>query len=242
MSKKVAFISGGSKGIGRAITEKLARDGFNIIIGYKTNKLKAKELVDSIKNYDVEAKAVYCDISKRKLVKKIFNQIGRIDVLVNNAGVSQPKKFLDITDEDWIRMFNINIQGAFICSQEALPGMIKNKWGRIINITSIGGQWGGVDQVHYASAKAGLIGLTMSLARLYGNSGITANSISPGIIKTDMTSNIHSISKKHILKNIPISRFGDPNEIAEVVSFLASNNSSYITGQTINVNGGMLRT
>ncbi len=242
MSKKVAFISGGSKGIGRAIAKILARDGFNIIIGYKTNKLKAKELVDSIKNFDVEAMAVYCDISKRKLVKKIFNQVGRIDVLVNNAGVSQPKKFLDITDEDWIRMFNINIQGAFICSQEALPGMIKNKWGRIINITSIGGQWGGVDQVHYASAKAGLIGLTMSLARLYGNSGITANSISPGIIKTDMTSNINSISKKLILKNIPISRFGDPNEIAEVVSFLASNNSSYITGQTINVNGGMLRT
>ncbi len=242
MSKKVAFISGGSKGIGRAIAKILARDGFNIIIGYKTNKLKAKELVDSIKNFDVEAMAVYCDISKRKLVKKIFNQVGRIDVLINNAGVSQPKKFLDITDEDWIRMFNINIQGAFICSQEALPGMIKNKWGRIINITSIGGQWGGVDQVHYASAKAGLIGLTMSLARLYGNSGITANSISPGIIKTDMTSNINSISKKLILKNIPISRFGDPNEIAEVVSFLASNNSSYITGQTINVNGGMLRT
>tara|TARA_Y200000002_G_scaffold381878_2_gene397134 strand:- start:68 stop:796 length:729 start_codon:yes stop_codon:yes gene_type:complete len=242
LSKKVAFISGGSKGIGRAIAKILARDGFNIIIGYKTNKLKAKELVDSIKNFDVEAMAVYCDISKRKLVKKIFNQVGRIDVLVNNAGVSQPKKFLDITDEDWIRMFNINIQGAFICSQEALPGMIKNKWGRIINITSIGGQWGGVDQVHYASAKAGLIGLTMSLARLYGNSGITANSISPGIIKTDMTSNINSISKKLILKNIPISRFGDPNEIAEVVSFLASNNSSYITGQTINVNGGMLRT
>tara|TARA_B100001057_G_scaffold371989_1_gene376141 strand:- start:112 stop:840 length:729 start_codon:yes stop_codon:yes gene_type:complete len=242
LSKKVAFISGGSKGIGRAIAKILARDGFNIIIGYKTNKLKAKELVDSIKNFDVEAMAVYCDISKRKLVKKIFNQVGRIDVLINNAGVSQPKKFLDITDEDWIRMFNINIQGAFICSQEALPGMIKNKWGRIINITSIGGQWGGVDQVHYASAKAGLIGLTMSLARLYGNSGITANSISPGIIKTDMTSNINSISKKLILKNIPISRFGDPNEIAEVVSFLASNNSSYITGQTINVNGGMLRT
>ena len=242
MSKKVAFISGGSKGIGRAIAKILARDGFNIIIGYKTNKLKAKELVDSIKNFDVEAMAVYCDISKRKLVKKIFNQVGRIDVLINNAGVSQPKKFLDITDEDWIRMFNINIQGAFICSQEALPGMIKNKWGRIINITSIGGQWGGVDQVHYASAKAGLIGLTMSLARLYGNSGITANSISPGIIKTDMTSNINSISEKSILKNIPISRFGDPNEIAEVVSFLASNNSSYITGQTINVNGGMLRT
>ena len=127
-------------------------------------------------------------------------------------------------------------------AQEVIPGMIKNKWGRIINITSIGGQWGGVNQVHYASAKAGLIGLTMSLARIYSKSGITSNSISPGIIDTEMTSSINQSEKETHIEHIPSGRFGIPSEVAEAVSFLASNNSAYITGQTINVNGGMLRT
>ena len=238
---KTVFISGGSQGIGKAIAEKLAIENYHVIVGYKSNKIKAEEVVNKIKNSNGDAIAIYCDISERVSIKKVFNEIGNIDILINNAGIAQPKNFLDISDEDWSKMLSVNLQGAFRCSQEAIPGMIKNKWGRIINIASIGGQWGGVNQVHYASAKAGLIGLTMSLARIYSGSGITSNAISPGIIKTEMTSWIKDNNKNSILKDIPIGRFGFPNEIAEVVSFLASNHSSYITGQTINVNGGMLR-
>lgn len=240
--KKTAFISGGSKGIGGAITEKLAKENYRVVLGYKSNKKKAEEIVKKIKNYRHKVTAVYCDVSDRDSIKKVFNEIKSIDILVNNAGISQPKNFLDISDDDWSKMLRINLQGAFMCAQEAIPGMKKKKWGRIINITSVGGQWGGVNQAHYASAKAGLIGLTMSLARIYSKTGITANSISPGVIKTRMTSWIKTNDKKLITQNIPIGRFGKTSEIANVVSFLASENSSYITGQTINVNGGMLRT
>jgi 3-oxoacyl-[acyl-carrier protein] reductase len=241
VNKKV-FITGGSQGIGKAITLKLANENYRVIVGYKSHKIKAEEIVDKIKNSNGHAIAVYCDISERASIKKVFNEMGPVDILINNAGISQPKNFLEISDEDWTKMLNVNLQGAFICSQEAIPAMIKNKWGRIINITSIGGQWGGINQVHYASAKAGLIGLTMSLARIYSGSGITTNAISPGIITTEMTSWIKINNKNSLIKDIPIGRFGNPAEIAEAVSFLASNNSSYITGQTINVNGGMLRT
>lgn len=240
--KKTVFITGGSQGIGKSIAEKLSKDNYQIIVGYNKNKIKAERIVNKIKNLTGEAKAIQCDISQRSSIKKAFSQIGNVDILINNAGISQPKNFLKISDNDWNNMLNVNLKGAFICSQHAIPQMIKKKWGRIINITSIGGQWGGVKQVHYASAKAGLIGLTMSLARIYSNTGITANSISPGIIKTEMTSWIKENDKKLIINNIPIGRFGTTNEIADAVSFLASESSSYITGQTINVNGGMLRT
>ena len=169
-------------------------------------------------------------------------KIKHIDILINNAGISQSKDFLDITDEDWNQMININLRGAFLCSQEVIPSMLKRNWGSIINITSIGGQWGGINQVHYASSKAGLTGLSMSLARLYSGKGITSNSISPGIIETEMTSWIKNEDKQTLTQDIPVGRFGLVEEVAEVVSFLASDASGYITGQTINVNGGMLRT
>lgn len=138
-------------------------------------------------------------------------------------------------------MMNVNLRGAFICSQEVIPSMLERNWGRIINVTSIGGQWGGINQVHYASSKAGLTGLSMSLARLYSHKGITSNSVSPGIIETEMTSWIKDKDKQILTKDIPAGRFGLVEEVSEVVSFLASESSSYITGQTINVNGGMLR-
>ncbi len=238
--KKVIFISGGSQGIGKAISKKLANDDSCVVVGFNSNKEKAEVLVDEIKRTGNDAKAIFCDISKRKSIKEAFDEIGLIDILVNNAGISQHKDFLSISDEDWSNMLNINLQGAFMCSQTALPGMIKNKWGRIINITSIGGQWGGINQVHYASAKAGLIGLTKSLAKIYSKMGITANSVSPGVIETNMTSWIKGRDKVNLVKDIPLGRFGVPSEVANVVAFLASSNSSYITGQTINVNGGIL--
>ncbi len=234
------FVSGGSKGIGSAIAEKLASENYFVFIGYKSNKLKAEEVVERIRELNGEAKAIYCDVSDRGSIKSAFNETVSIDILINNAAIAQPKPFLEITDPEWEEMLSTNLQGAFRCSQEVIPSMLKNKWGRIINISSIGGQWGGTNQVHYASAKAGLISLTMSLAKMYSNKGITTNAISPGIVKTEMTSWISGDEEKSLINNIPAGRFAASFEIAEVVSFLASKRSSYITGQTINVNGGML--
>jgi len=239
--KRTAFITGGTQGIGKAIVEKLIDQDYKVVIGFMSQKTKANDMVKNIDSLNGEAVAMHCDISSRSSIQEVVAKIKHIDILINNAGISQSKDFLDITDEDWNQMININLRGAFICSQEVIPSMLKRNWGRIINITSIGGQWGGVNQVHYASSKAGLTGLTMSLARLYSGKGITSNSISPGIIETEMTSWIKDKDKETLTQDIPVGRFGLVEEVAEVVSFLASEASGYITGQTINVNGGMLR-
>jgi acetoacetyl-CoA reductase/3-oxoacyl-[acyl-carrier protein] reductase len=240
--KRTAFITGGTQGIGKAIVEKLIDQDYKVVIGFMSQKTKANDMVKNIDSLNGEAVAMHCDISSRSSIQEVVAKIKHIDILINNAGISQSKDFLDITDEDWNQMININLRGAFICSQEVIPSMLKRKWGRIINITSIGGQWGGINQVHYASSKAGLTGLSMSLARLYSGKGITSNSISPGIIETEMTSRIKNEDKQILTQDIPVGRFGLVEEVAEVVSFLASDASGYITGQTINVNGGMLRT
>lgn len=239
--KKTAFITGGTQGIGKAIVEKLISEDYKVIIGFMSQKAKANDIVKNINSMNGDAIAVHCDISSRSSIQGVLAKIKHIDILINNAGISQSKDFLDISDEDWNQMININLRGAFIFSQEVIPSMLERKWGRIINITSIGGQWGGINQVHYASSKAGLTGLTMSLARLYSGKGITSNSVSPGIIETDMTAWIKDKDKQILTQDIPVGRFGLVEEVAEVVSFLASESSGYITGQTINVNGGMLR-
>jgi len=238
---RTAFITGGTKGIGRAIAEKLARESYRVVIGYRSQEIQANNIADNINKLKGDSFAVYCDISNRSSIKDALKKIGHVDILVNNAGISQSKDFLDISDEDWNQMMNVNLRGAFICAQEIIPSMLERNWGRIINITSIGGQWGGINQVHYASSKGGLASLSMSLARLYSNKGITSNSVSPGIIQTEMTSWIKEKDKKNLTKDIPAGKFGLVEDVAEIVSFLASESSGYITGQTINVNGGMLR-
>ena len=239
--KKTAFITGGTQGIGKAIVEKLISEDYKVFIGFMSQKDKANDIAKNINSMNGDAVAVHCDISSRSSIQGVVAKIKHIDILINNAGISQSKDFLDITDEDWDQMININLRGAFIFSQEVIPSMLERNWGRIINITSIGGQWGGINQVHYASSKAGLTGLTMSLARLYSGKGITSNSVSPGIIETDMTAWIKEKDKQTLTQDIPVGRFGLVEEVAEAVSFLASEASGYITGQTINVNGGMLR-
>jgi acetoacetyl-CoA reductase/3-oxoacyl-[acyl-carrier protein] reductase len=239
--KKTAFISGGTQGIGKAIVEKLISEDYKVIIGFMNQETKANAIAKNINSMNGDAIAVHCDISSRSSIQGVLAEIKHIDILINNAGISQSKDFLDISDEDWNQMININLRGAFVFSQEVIPSMLERNWGRIINITSIGGQWGGINQVHYASSKAGLTGLTMSLARLYSGKGITSNSVSPGIIETEMTAWIKDKDKQILTQDIPAGRFGLVEEVAEVVSFLASESSGYITGQTINVNGGMLR-
>ena len=238
--RKVAFVTGGSGGIGKSICLKLLQSGFCVAVGYKTNK---KDANDITKNNN--AVAIQVDISSRKSIrkgiqscKKFFGQ--NIDILINNAAISQEKPFEKISDADWDHMLVSNLRGVFSFSQEVIPYMIKNGWGRIVNIASIGGQWGGRNQIHYAASKAGLINLTLSLAKLYSKKGITTNAISPGLVKTDLIANeLKTSSGKNKVKQIPIGRIASTDEVADIVNFLCSDEASYITGQTINVNGGM---
>lgn len=241
MSKQ-ALVTGGARGIGRSISLKLAQDGITVAVAFHLDIRSAQEVVAEIKSAGGTAFTVKLDITSRPSVEAALEKTGQVDILINNAGISQHKAFNKLTDSDWDNMMNVNLRGAFICAQGCIDGMVRNQWGRIINLTSIGGQWGGVSQVHYAASKAGLSGLTMSLARLYSSDGITINSVAPGIIDTEMTSWITVKEKQALLESIPSDRFGTSEEIASIVRFLASDDASYLTGQTINANGGMLRT
>ncbi len=175
-----------------------------------------------------------------RAVADVRAALGVIGVLVNNAAIAQEKPFLDLTDADWDRMLAVNLRGPFACAQEVLPDMLKQGWGRIINISSVGGQWGGMNQVHYACAKAGLNNLTRSLAKLYSAQGITTNTVAAGLVATGMIANeLETAAGKEKVRNIPIGRIATTDEIARVVAFLASDDASYITGQTLNANGGM---
>lgn len=244
MGSRTALITGGSRGIGAAIALALAEDCVDIVISYNTNQVLAETVISKIHECGVEAFALQCDQKNptaiTATVAEITDRVGGIDILVNNAAVSQEKPFFDITVSDWDAMNETNLRAPFLWCQNFLPGMIESKWGRIINISSIGGQWGGYNQVHYAAAKAGLINLTRSLAKLFSNRGITANAIAPGLVSTDMTRNeLATAAGIAKAQSIPVGRIAEPHEIASVVAFLAGDDASYITGQTINVNGGM---
>jgi acetoacetyl-CoA reductase/3-oxoacyl-[acyl-carrier protein] reductase len=244
MSEKTVFITGASRGIGSALAFKMAMQGYKVAIGYNTSKDQAEKLKEKILSNKGNAITVNVKVEDRKSVKnaivQITNDFSDIGILVNNAGISQEKKFLEISDTDLLNMLSINLMGSFISSQEVLPFMVKNNWGRIINIASVGGQIGGINQIHYAMAKSGLLGLTKSLARLYAKNSITVNAVSPGLVATDMTANeINSNEGKLKIQQIPIGRIAEMDEIIPAVIFLSKDSSSYITGQCINVNGGM---
>ena len=241
LKSKVGLVTGSSRGIGSAIARAMAQAGAEVVVSYNHNKALAEAVAN-----DIGAKLVLqIDISQRDSVRtavqRLYDVFGRLDILVNNAAISQEKPFETITDEDWDRLMEINLRGPFICCQEVLSGMIERKFGRIINVSSIGGQWGGFNQVHYAVSKAGVIALTRSLARIYSEHGITTNAIAPGLVFTEMSAReIESEEGKAKVQNIPIGRVATLEEVVSVVVFLASDDASYITGQTINVNGGML--
>ena len=239
---KLALVTGAGSGIGRAAALALLDAGYRVACGYNSNHAGAQTLQDAFAG----ALAVKIDISSRASVRRAIAAARKhfkadIAIVVNNAALVQEKPFEAITDADWDRMLAVNLRGAFIVAQEALPGMLARKWGRIINITSIGGQWGGMRQVHYAAAKAGLINLTHSLARLYSPSGITANAIAPGLVATDMIrKELKSKAGKQKAAAIPVGRVAEPEEIAAGVLYLASDGAAYVTGHTLNINGGML--
>lgn len=240
MQKKTVFVTGGSRGIGRAIANWFIKRDYNVIIGfyknfeYKKSPLREKNVFSAM-----------VDIKNRKSIIDAINISENyfkttIDVLINNAAISQEKDFNKISDKDWDIMLATNLRGVFSFTQEVIPKMIKKRWGRIINISSVGGQWGGFNQVHYAASKAGVINFTKSIAKIYSEYGITCNCVSPGLIRTDMSNReIDSDQGIEKISTTPIKRVGEADEVASAVGFLSKHSSSYVTGQTINVNGGM---
>lgn len=238
---KKVLITGSSRGIGAACAEAFAERGYFVIINYNTNYNAAQELSEKIaKKYNTNPIVYKCDISDSAAIKKMFEEIGDIDVLVNNAGISQQKLFTDITDEDWKKMMSVNLDGVFYCSREAAKNMIKRKTGSIINISSMWGQTGASCEVHYSAAKSAVIGLTKALAKELGPSNIRVNCIAPGVIDTDMMKSFDENTKQELKEETPLVRLGTPKDIADAVVFLADNKSGFITGQILGVNGGFV--
>ena len=237
-----AIVTGGAKGIGREIVKKLATKGMNVVINYKTSKEQAEELQKELKGQGYKVEIYKADISKREQAKELIEfvekQFGNIDILVNNAGIDQFKLFIDITDEEWNNIIQTNLTSIFYTTQEAVKNMIKNKKGCIINISSIWGITGAACEVAYSVSKAGIDGLTKSLAKELGPSNIRVNSIAPGAIMTDMNKRLTSNEIKEINSKIPMGRFGTPEEIAKCVNWLIED--TYTTGQIISPNGGWL--
>ena len=240
MSSKVALVTGGAKGIGSAIVKRLISDGYKVAFTYYSSEEKALKLCAEIGE---NCKVCKLDITDSCAVKNVVDDIeknfGEITILVNNAGVAEQALFTDITDEMWHNMIETNLSGAFYCSRAVLKYMINRKTGKIINISSIWGETGGSCEVHYSASKSGLIGMTKALAKEVGLSGITVNSVSPGVILTDMTSHFDEDTMNALKEETPLNRIGTPEDVAGVVSFLASKDADFITGQNISVNGGM---
>ena len=243
MNKKTALVTGGAKGIGAAVCRALAKDGYNIALNFNTSEKEALSLKNELSVLTC-VEIFKADVSDSEQVKKMFSEIenifGGADVLVNNAGIAQQALFTDITDEMWQKMIGTNLTGAFNCCRSALPYMIRQKCGSIINIASMWGEVGASMEVHYSAAKAGLIGLTKALAKEVGLSGITVNAVSPGVVLTDMMAQFSDEDKKVLADETPMGVLGTPEDIAATVSFLASEKARFITGQVVSVNGGFV--
>ena len=241
---KVAVVTGAAKGIGRAIALRLAKEGADIVINYRTNSDSLSELVSEIESFGSKVITVRGDVSvfedAKNIMKKAVDTFGRIDVLVNNAGITRDGLILRMKEEDFDKVIEVNLKGAFNCIRHVSPIMVKKRSGKIINISSVVGITGNSGQVNYSAAKAGIIGVTKSVARELGSRGINVNAVAPGFIKTSMTEALSDKLKENTLNSIPLKRFGTVDDVASVVAFLASKDSDYITGQVINIDGGMV--
>ena len=243
LSGKVALITGASRGIGRSISIVLAQNGAHVIC-VSRNINDVQSVADKITNQKFFASAASCDISSThnvtELVKDIIEKHGRIDILINNAGITSDNLLMRMSEDDWDNVLNVNLKAAFTAIKAASRTMIKQRSGRIINISSVVGLIGNAGQVNYAASKAGLIGMTKSVAREFASRGITANCIAPGYIETEMTNKLKDEVKSSLNEQIPLGRIGNVEDIAYAVAFLASDEASYITGQTLAVDGGMV--
>jgi len=243
LAGRVALVTGASQGIGRACAVRLASAGAAVAVAAR-NQEKLDELVSEIKASGGKAEAFPLDVSDEEQIKGTFKavlgQLGKIDILVNNAGITRDQLVMRMKRGDWDMVLNTNLTSAYCCIQQVIGSMLKQRWGRIINVSSIFGQMGQAGQANYAASKAGLIGLTMAIAREVASRSITCNAVAPGFIETAMTSGLPDDVKQTGLKLIPLGRIGTPEDVANAVAFLASDEASYITGHVLNVNGGML--
>jgi 3-oxoacyl-[acyl-carrier protein] reductase len=242
LKDQVAIVTGASRGIGKATAFALAAEGAKVVVNYASNRQAADGVVNEIITAGGEVIAISADVSQQEAVEEMFKQTtskwGRIDILVNNAGITRDTLMLRMKLEDWQQVINLNLTGVFLCCKAASKIMLKQRSGRIINISSVAGQIGNPGQANYSAAKAGVIGLTKTLAKEFSSRGVTVNAVAPGFIETDMTEGLQA---EEILKTIPLNRYGKPEEIAGMIRFLAADTASnYITGQVFNVDGGMV--
>jgi 3-oxoacyl-[acyl-carrier protein] reductase len=243
LSGRVAFVTGASQGIGRACALRLAKDGVAVALAAR-NQEKLNELVNEITASSGTAAAFALDVMDEEqikaAIKAAIGQFGKVDILVNNAGITRDQLVMRMKRADWDAVLQTNLTSAYLCIQQVTSSMLKQRWGRIINITSVFGQMGQAGQANYAASKAGLIGLTMAVARELGSRNITCNAVAPGFIETAMTEGLGDEFKQTAVKQIPLGRVGTVEDIASAVAFLASDEASYITGHVLSVNGGML--
>lgn len=244
LNGKIALITGGSRGIGKAIALKLASLGANIVVNYTKSDTKAKEVIKLAEEMGVRAIAVKADVSNKddveNFINKVLGEFGRIDILVNNAGITRDNLLMRMKEEEWDDVININLKGTFNVTKAAIRAMMKQKGGSIINVASVIGITGNQGQCNYAASKAGIIGFTKSIAKEVAKKKVRVNAVAPGFIKTDMTEKLPEKVKEEYLSKIPLNRLGEPEDIANAIAFLASDLSSYITGQVLIVDGGLL--
>ncbi|MGM0379985.1 MAG: 3-oxoacyl-[acyl-carrier-protein] reductase [Bacillota bacterium] len=242
---KLAVITGGSRGIGKAIAKKLAKEDYNLVINYNSSEDRALEVKKDLEEkFNIEVQVIQCDVSDYKQVRKMYKKIKKssdsIDILINNAGITKDNLILRMKEKEFDQVIDINLKGTFNCCKIFGKHMLKQRSGKIVNIASIVGIMGNPGQSNYAASKAGVIGLTKSLAKEFSSRSINVNAVAPGFIKSDMTDKLDEKTINHYKENIPLGDLGKPEDVAKVVNFLCSDQSDYITGQVINVDGGLL--
>ena len=243
MSGKTAVVTGGSRGIGRAICEELARGGANVVLCYTGREEAARETVAACEALGAKALAVQCNVADEAQVKALMDaavkEFGRIDILVNNAGVTRDGLVMMMKEADFDAVIDTNLKGTFLCMKAVSRIMMKQRYGRIVNLSSVVGLRGNAGQVNYAASKAGVVGMTKSLAKELASRGVTVNAVAPGFIETDMTAAMPQAAKDAMMPTIPMQRLGKPEDVARAVAFLASDEAAYVTGQVLAVDGGM---
>jgi 3-oxoacyl-[acyl-carrier protein] reductase len=244
LGNKVALVTGASRGIGRAVAVALAKAGAKVVVNYAGNVAAAQDTINEITALGGEAISIQADVAQAEsvdaLLKQTLEAYGRVDILVNNAGITRDNLLLRMKEDDWDAVMNTNLKGVFHCTKQVSRVMIKQKSGKIINMTSVVGVMGNAGQANYAAAKAGVIGFTKSMAKELASRGITVNAVAPGFITTDMTAGLPDQVKSEMANSIPLARMGKPEEVAAAVLFLSSDSADYITGQTLHVDGGMV--